>query len=351
MSRSLAVEYRPQTLDEVVEQDNIKVILRQQLETKEYKPAYLLCGSAGTGKTTLGRIFANEINDHKGTITELDAASNSSVENIREIINQAKTQALDCEYRIYLIDEVHALSSSAFQALLKTLEEPPLKAIFILCTTNPEKIPKTILSRVQRYDLRRISQFGIVQRLKWICDNEGIKRYSDNGNLPDDHYATMSALEFIAKLADGGLRDAITLLDKCLSYSTELTVENVVKALGVANYDTMFSLYDSVVNFDTKGVLSHIDNVYQSGVDIKQFITDFTNMVLDICKYKIYKSFDVIKIPNTYKTTLDGYTNDDFNVAYKLLDVLVKINANIRWELNPRAVFEAELILFMGVSE
>lgn len=172
MSVALAIKYRPAKFDEVVEQSATKVILKQQLESGEVKNAYLFCGSAGCGKTTCARIFANEINKGKGSPIELDAASNNSVDDVREIIQQAKTTSLDSEYKVFIMDEVHALSGQAWQAMLKVLEEPPIKSIFIMCTTNPEKIPKTILSRVQRFDFQRLSNKGIYDRLVDIINKE-----------------------------------------------------------------------------------------------------------------------------------------------------------------------------------
>ena len=169
---SLAVKYRPQSFDDVTEQESTKIILTQQLESGEIQHAYLFVGGAGTGKTTCARIFANEINQHKGQPIELDAASNSGVDDVRNIIQQAKLKSLDSEYKVFIIDECHALSNTAWQAFLKLLEEPPAKSIFIFCTTNPEKIPKTILSRVQRFDFKRISQQGIVNRLRYIIEQE-----------------------------------------------------------------------------------------------------------------------------------------------------------------------------------
>ena len=170
--KSLAVKYRPTTFDDVTEQGSVKIILQEQIDTGTIKNGYLFCGSAGTGKTTCARIFANEINNSRGNPIEMDAASNNSVEDIRNVIAQAQTKSLDSEYKIFIIDEAHALSNSAWQAMLKTLEEPPLKSIFIFCTTDPQKIPKTILSRVQRYDFQRISDEGIVNRLKTILEYE-----------------------------------------------------------------------------------------------------------------------------------------------------------------------------------
>lgn len=172
MSKSLAVKYRPHDWSSVVEQSSTKIILQQQLATGTVKNAYLFCGGAGTGKTTCARIFATELNNHQGNTIELDAASNNSVDDIREIIQQAKTQSLDSEYKIFLLDEVQALSSNAWQAMLKLIEEPPAKSVFIMCTTEPERIPKTILSRVQRYNFTRISNSGIVSRLEYILKNE-----------------------------------------------------------------------------------------------------------------------------------------------------------------------------------
>ena len=170
--KSLAIKYRPKTWEDVSEQSSTKLILQQQLQSGEVKNAYLFCGPAGCGKTTCARIFANDINHGEGNPIELDAASNNGVDDVREIINQAKTKSLDSEYKIFIIDECHALSNSAWQAMLKIIEEPPAKSIFIFATTNPERIPKTILSRVQRYDFNRISTEGVVDRLRYILDEE-----------------------------------------------------------------------------------------------------------------------------------------------------------------------------------
>jgi DNA polymerase-3 subunit gamma/tau len=169
---TLAVKYRPTTWDDVTEQKSVKIILQNQLANNAVKNAYLFCGGAGTGKTTCARIFANEINKGKGNPIEMDAASNSGVDDVRNIIQQAQTKSIDSDYKVFIIDECHSISNTGWQAFLKLLEEPPATSIFIFCTTNPERIPKTILSRVQQFNFSRISNNGIIARLKFILDNE-----------------------------------------------------------------------------------------------------------------------------------------------------------------------------------
>ena len=172
MAQALAIKYRPKTFTDVTEQEEIKIILQQQLKNKEIQHCYLFTGSAGTGKTTNARIFANEINEGQGNPIELDAASNNSVDDMRKLIEQAQTKSLNSEYKVFIIDECHMITTQGWNAILKLIEEPPAKSIFIFCTTDPERIPKTILSRVQRYDFKRISQQGIVRRLQYICEQE-----------------------------------------------------------------------------------------------------------------------------------------------------------------------------------
>ena len=338
MSKTLAIKYRPQTWDDVVEQGEVKIILQQQLQTGTFKNAYLFCGGAGTGKTTCARIFANEINQHKGNPIEMDAASNSSVEDVRNIIQQAKTQSLDSEYKIFIVDECHSISNTGWQAFLKLIEEPPAKSIFIFCTTDPQKIPKTILSRVQRYDFQRISHAGVVARLRHILI----------GEMNEDDVYQEEALDLLAKLADGGMRDAITLMDKCLSFNHEnLSVENVIKALGVADYDTMFFLVDSILTGDVKSIIETIDKIHKSGKDLKQFVKSFTMFILDLCKYGCTKSLIYGDIPSTYEARIKKYTDHSFDDFTALLKCLVQLNADIKWESQPKFAIQATLLLFV----
>lgn len=339
--KSLAIKYRPRTFDDVVEQGAIKTILRQQLEDNETKNAYLFCGGAGTGKTTCARIFANEINHFEGNPIEMDAASNSSVDDVREIIQQAKTKSLESEYKVFIIDECHSISNTGWQAFLKLLEEPPAKSIFIFCTTDPQKIPKTILSRVQRYDFQRISHKGVVNRLTYILNAEQ-QEANEFTNIDP------AALDYIAKIADGGMRDAITMMDKCLSFSSTLSLENVVKALGVADYETMVDLSVNIlINKQQVEILNIIEEVHRSGKDLKQFIKTYTNFVLDLNKYVCTQSFDYLETPQTFEKDVKRLT--DTNAlkvrVLKLLQVLIKLNVDIKWETSPKAVIEATLII------
>jgi len=341
--KTLAVKYRPTSWDEVSEQSSTKIILQQQLESGEVKNAYLFCGPAGCGKTTCARIFANDINKGEGNPIELDAASNNGVDDVRNIIQQAKTKSINSEYKIFIIDECHALSNSAWQAMLKIIEEPPAKSIFIFCTTDPQKIPKTILSRVQRYDFQRISQPGIHDRLVSILSKEG---------YGVDH-VDYGAIEYIAKIADGGMRDAITLLDKCLAYSSDLTVENVVKALGTVDYDIMFSLTSALGRAENIKVIEIIETIHSNGKDLKQFVKSYIQFILDISKYYLNCEWRYIQIPRLaeYEKKLEWFKDFDTDWFMSLLSMLIRLNADIKYSSTAKFDIESALLVFMYESE
>lgn len=233
-----------------------------------------------------------------------------------------------------LVHNCHSLSSSAWQAFLKTLEEPPIKSIFILCTTNPEKIPATILSRVQRYNFQKISFDGVVKRLQYILDREGLTCEST------------APIELIAKLADGGMRDAITLMDECLSYSTTLTEQSVVDALGVVNYSQLFSLTDAVVNKNKEEEVNLINIIYSSGIDLKQFIKDYFRFILDLNVYYITKDFSEIKIPKLYRDRIEAYTKENRSMIFDLLEMLTTLQSSIKWESDTKSIIIANFLLF-----
>ena len=338
--KSLAIKYRPKTWEDVSEQSSTKLILQQQLQSGEVKNAYLFCGPAGCGKTTCARIFANDINHGEGNPIELDAASNNGVDDVREIINQAKTKSLDSEYKIFIIDECHALSNSAWQAMLKIIEEPPAKSIFIFCTTDPQKIPKTILSRVQRYDFQRISQNGVVDRLLYILSEE---------NEIDDGERGISAeaVEYIAKIADGGMRDAITLMDKCLAYSKDLTLENVVKALGTTDYDTMFKLTDRLIYNKADAAIQIIEELYNSGKDLKTFVKQYVQFLLDLDKYGIGCDWKYLQLPRLkeYEDWLKECDDNIFQSIEDWLSVFINLHADIKWSQSVKYDIESAVIL------
>lgn len=343
---ALAVKYRPKVFEDMTEQSAIKDILMNQLETKTFQHGYLFTGPAGTGKTTSARIFANMINAGKGNPIEVDAASNSGVDNIRQIIEDAKRKPLDAEYKIFIVDECHSLSNGAWQALLKTLEEPPKFTIFIFCTTDPQKVPATILSRVQRYNFQKISNEGIVKRLEDICIHENSQDYNDP-NLRDigDILRYPEALEYIAKVCNGGMRDAITLLDKCLSLSHDLTLENVLKTIGGEDYDTFILFLTALQNKEKGTAITTIENVYNAGKDVKQFMKDFAKFVLEVEKYALYKNFDYISLPNTLENELEQLIDD---TLFDVMDFVVSLNSQIKWDSDPKTLIELSILIYCG---
>lgn len=343
---ALAVKYRPKVFEDMTEQSAIKDILMNQLETKTFQHGYLFTGPAGTGKTTSARIFANMINDGKGNPIEVDAASNSGVDNIRQIIEDAKRKPLDAEYKIFIVDECHSLSNGAWQALLKTLEEPPKFTIFIFCTTDPQKVPATILSRVQRYNFQKISNKGIVKRLEHICVLENSQDYNDP-DLRDigDIIRYPEALEYIAKVCNGGMRDAITLLDKCLSLSHDLTLENVLKTIGAEDYNTFILFLTALQNKEKGTAITTIENVYTAGKDVKQFLRDFAKFILEVEKYALYKNFTYISLPNTLENELEQLIDD---TLFNVMDFVVSLNSQIKWDSDPKTLIELSILIYCG---
>lgn len=279
-------KFRPGEFGEVKGQDHIVTTLKNQIKADRIGHAYLFCGTRGTGKTTVAKILAKAVNcEHPvdggpcnecptcksiaaGTsmnVVEIDAASNNGVDNIREIRDEVQYSPTEGKYRVYIIDEVHMLSIGAFNALLKTLEEPPSYVIFILATTEAHKIPVTILSRCQRYDFKRITVDTITDRLKELTDREGVE-------------VEEKALKYIAKSADGAMRDALSLLDQCISFymGQKLTYENVLEVLGAVDTEVFSQMLRLIISGDTLGCINKLDEIIIMGRDLAQFVTDFT---------------------------------------------------------------------------
>ncbi len=332
--QSLAVIYRPKKWSDVVEQGATKDILQSQLDSGNIKGAYCFVGAAGTGKTTCARIFANEINKGKGNPIEIDAASNNGVDDVREITKMAQTRSMDSEYKVFIIDECHLFSAGAWGAMLKLIEEPPAKCVFILCTTDYWKIPRTIQSRTQRFEFKRISTSGIMDRLSDVLATENISQ-PDSG---------MDAIEFIAKQADGCMRDGLTMLDKCLAYSEDLTFDNVVKALGLVSYEVFVKLTYAIFNNEDDKIIEIIENVYSDGVDIKQFVKQYMSFVLDTAKYRICGSFKYTQLPATkeLESAITDWSTEDM---LWLTDKLVHIDSSIKYSQAPKQYIEAQFLV------
>lgn len=333
MAVTLAVKYRPKTFDDVSEQTAIKTIITNQIKNNDLRNAYLFCGGAGTGKTTCARIVADMINDGQGNPIELDAASNNSVDDVRNIITDSKFKALDAKYKIYIIDECHMLSNAAWNAMLKLLEEPPKSTIFIFCTTDVHKIPDTIMSRVQRYNFQRISHDGIVKRLEYILNQEF---YSGEGDWTTcDVKWDKESLDYIAKLATGGMRDAITMLDKCMAYGSIL-LPNVVKVLsgGVTPYD-LADLTQAIYKKDLDKALSLLDSFFMSGIDMMLLMKMYFEFLLNLSKYLLLKKEEVCNIPSDILGNLknmDAETIRQYNMTLYTIINGPKMDAKVMME-------------------
>ena len=296
--QALYRKYRPQTFSEVYGQEHITKILESEIESGKIGHAYLFTGTRGTGKTTCAKILARAVNctDLKGgnpcgecdmckmilsgeatDIVEIDAASNNSVDDIRDLREKVVFSPAAAKYRVYIIDEVHMLSISAFNALLKTLEEPPEHVVFILATTEVHKLPATILSRCQRFDFRRIDSEKIVSRLQYVAEKEGLK-------LSDD------AAVLIAAAADGGMRDALSILDLCASSGDEINEADVVSACSMAGSDYLISMADYIRDGDTENALLLLDKLHNSSVDMNRFSSEIISHFRDLMIIKTVQS-------------------------------------------------------------
>ncbi|MBQ1821218.1 MAG: DNA polymerase III subunit gamma/tau [Clostridia bacterium] len=282
--RALYREYRPETFSEVIGQDHITTILKNQVREGKLSHAYLFCGSRGTGKTTSAKILARAANclepkdgepcgrcaacrltaAGSADVIEIDAASNNSVDNVRSLIEQAQFAPLELKYRVFIIDEVHMLSNAAFNALLKTLEEPPKHVLFILATTEPQKLPATIISRCQRFDFHRLTIAHIVTNLTAVLEKAGAS-IEPNG------------LRLIARAAEGGMRDALSLADQCLSYAgNRVTEQDVLDALGTVSAAVLEDTANALLSGNAKDAVRALDDVVKNGRDLGVFLNDLS---------------------------------------------------------------------------
>jgi len=333
---SLATKYRPQRFEDCLSQQSIITILRKQLETKQYTNCYGFCGPSGCGKTTIARIFGNLINGGQGDIIEIDGASNNGVDNIRAIINEADSRSLNSEYKIFIIDECHMITTAGWNAFLKTIEEPPKYSIFMFCTTNPEKMPATINNRIMKFTLSKIDSKLIRQRLEYICQQEGFTNYND-------------ACDYISKLCQGGMRDGISLLEKAANYNTDLSIENVLDALGDFSYDSFFNLTGDLLNQDEGNVLLTINNYFNQGRDLKLFVDQYLDFTLDLAKYCLYNDISYVKIPANLDNRCKGYSSipNILDWTNKLVGKVLDIKNAIKYDVNAKTTIEA---MFIAIS-
>ena len=322
MFQALYRKYRPQTFTDIVGQNHIVSVLKNAIDKDQISHAYLFYGSRGTGKTSIAKIFANEVNGNEEyqkenvDIIEIDAASNNGVDEVRDIKEAIKFLPTEGKYKVYIIDEVHMLTTAAFNALLKTLEEPPAHVIFILATTEIHKIPATILSRCQRFEFKNLSQEQLIDRLKYISENEGI--------VIED-----AAIEKIATLAKGGLRDAISILDQVSNYSEKITLDHILEVTSSISEDDILEFYRSLLQGDvTKSLLTY-NNFVSQAKDTKLLLNDLINVTRDVVVYKnlnntTYTVYNIDKIAEEVNKV-------GFDYFYKIIEYLSQTEQYIRF--------------------
>ena len=354
--QALYRKFRPNTFDEVKGQNHIVTTLKNQINSDRIGHAYLFCGTRGTGKTSVAKIFARAVNCENPVdgspcgkcetcqtseggsapnIIEMDAASNNGVDDVRQIIEEIQYSPTVGKFTVYIIDEVHMLSGPAFNALLKTLEEPPAYVIFILATTEPHKIPVTILSRCQRYDFNRISIDTIVDRLKELMDKEEI-------NVDE------KALRYIAKVADGSMRDALSLLDQCIAFYTdqELTYEKVLEVLGAVDQEVFSRLTRCIIQGDVASSMKILDEVIIKGRELGQFVNDFIWYLRNLMLVK--GSEDAMEVIDAPMERIEALKQEaemvDNESVMRYIRVLSETAAQIKYSDQKRVLLEIALI-------
>ncbi len=349
-------KFRPGSFEEVKGQDHIVTTLTNQIKAERIGHAYLFCGTRGTGKTTIAKIFAKAVNcEHPAdgnpcgecalcraiasgasmNVIEIDAASNNGVDNIREIVDEVSYSPAEGKYKVYIIDEVHMLSMGAFNALLKTLEEPPSYVIFILATTEVHKIPITILSRCQRYDFKRITIDTIVGRMRELMEAEAVR-------------VEERALRYIAKTADGSMRDALSLLDQCIAFhfGEELTYDKALEVLGAVDTSVFGRLFELVLEENVTGCIGLLEEIVIQGRELSQFVIDFTwylrNLLLARSSENIEDVIDV-STENMERLAAEAQMTDA-NTLMRYIRIFSELSGQIRYASQKRILIEVALI-------
>ena len=338
-----ARKYRPTSFNDVIGQDHVTTTLKNAIENKKVAQSLLFCGPRGVGKTTCARIVAKMVNNLEWNdplknnndlnIYELDAASNNSVDDIRNLIEQVRYAPQSGKFKVYIIDEVHMLSNAAFNAFLKTLEEPPSYAIFILATTEKNKVIPTILSRCQIHDFNRIEIDDIKNRLKKISELEGVSTEDD-------------ALHIIAQKSDGALRDALSILDLMITYSTEkkITYENVIRNLNILDYDYFFKITDFILKNDSSSCFLILDEILKLGFESKHFITGLAEHFRNLLLCKDESVSKLIEVSDGIQTKYSKQSKQiSSEITFNALDILNSFDINYNLSSNKR--LHAEIVI------
>ena len=355
MHKALYRVYRPKNFSDVIGQEHIVRTLKNQIENNNVGHAYLFCGTRGTGKTSTAKIFSRAVNctnlhndepcnecencreileDKTMDVVEIDAASNNSVDDIRELRENVKYSPAKAKYKVYIIDEVHMLSQGAFNALLKTLEEPPSYVIFILATTEPHKIPATILSRCQRFDFKRVTVKDISSRMRYICEKEGIE-------------ADEKALNLIARNSQGALRDALSILDQCISFEgNKINYNDVIELLGSVNIEQLFDLAESIIKEDTRKSLQILNDFIIWGKDVRNLVNDLIDHFRNLMVCKISNDLDeIISLPEETIDLLKQQAETiDTNNLIRILNILSEAQDGMKISSNPRVLMEVTMM-------
>ncbi|MDE7301482.1 MAG: DNA polymerase III subunit gamma/tau, partial [Clostridia bacterium] len=347
--------FRPTTFDEVVRQEHIVKILKNQIETDKIGHAYLFCGPRGTGKTTLAKIFAKAINcqsPKNGSpcgecetcralaggsaldVTEIDAASNNGVDEMRDLREKVQYPPVNGKYKVYIIDEVHMLTQSAFNAVLKTLEEPPRHAVFILATTEPQKIPATILSRCMRFDFKLLPQSDLENLVKSVFDKTG-KKYEDE------------AVAAIARAGNGSARDSLSIADMCASYSQgKLTYDDVNSVLGKADFFAIAELVSSILSYDGGATIDAAEGILSTGKGVGVLLRDVLTMLNNLSVVKMCRGAEkIVNLPSDkYSKLAEMAEKADGHAILRTTEILVKCEGDLRYAVDGRITLEAALI-------